>query len=422
MWTGLRTAAGFCKADFQESSQILDNPGRGWYHIYPFAAKPSPVPPEEEVYLAGGEERLALARIDIGAYRSRQLSDRALARIDSILDFFQANGKQVILRIAYDTSGKGLEREPETLDLVERHMEQVGDVLRPRGGGILVIQGIFVGNWGEMHGSRFLTDRSMARLLEAMYRSAGGCCPVAVRTPAQWRRARALADPGVRLALFNDGIFGSQTDLGTYGTSSRREAGEGAGWTREEELSWQAVHLECLPNGGEALAGPSPVGYRQAAAELGQMHLSYLNSAYQPKQLDHWRGEAVTEPGCWAGASGFDYIGAHLGYRFVIRDARALPGRRLRVTIENCGFAGLCEEADCFLETEGAGPGVLTRLEADPRNWRSGERTRLEFPLPREASGGCRLFLQLRRRWDGQPIRFANQEAGERAPLGALKN
>ena len=258
MWTGLRTAAGFCKADFQESSQILDNPGRGWYHIYPFAAKPSPVPPEEEVYLAGGEERLALARIDIGAYRSRQLSDRALARIDSILDFFQANGKQVILRIAYDTSGKGLEREPETLDLVERHMEQVGDVLRPRGGGILVIQGIFVGNWGEMHGSRFLTDRSMARLLEAMYRSAGGCCPVAVRTPAQWRRARALADPAVRLALFNDGIFGSQTDLGTYGTSSRREAGEGAGWTREEELSWQAVHLECLPNGGEALAGPSP--------------------------------------------------------------------------------------------------------------------------------------------------------------------
>ncbi len=413
---GFRTAAGFRRAEFRESSQPLDNPGRGWYHIYPFLARPSPVPPEEEVYLAGGEERLALARIDIGAYRSRQLSDRALARIDSILELFRTNGKQVILRVAYDTAGKGLEREPETLDLVERHMEQVGGVLRSHGGNLLVIQGIFVGSWGEMHGSRFLTDRSMVRLLEAMHRAAGGCCPIAVRKPAQWRRARALVDPAVRLALFNDGIFGSQTDLGTYGTSGRREAGES--WTREEELAWQAVHMDSLPNGGEALAGSSPVGYRQAAAELGQMHLSYLNSAYQPRQLDHWRGESVKGSGCWAGSSGFDYIGAHLGYRFVIRDARALPGRRLRVTVENCGFAGLCEEADCFLEAEG--PGAPARLEADPRDWRSGERIRLEFPLPKP--GGCRLFLGLRRRRDGWPIQFANQGAGQRALLGELRD
>lgn len=425
-----RGGAKFQKADFAESSEKLYNPGRGWYHVYTIKAQPSPGhrSVEEEVWLdeACREEELALVLIDIGAFRVSGISAEALSHIGQVLEFFHQNKKRLLLRFVYDTEGKGMSREPLTLSMVKKHMEQAGSVLQNYLEDILVLQGIFVGNWGEMHGSKFLDEESMCSLVNTLYRVTEGKCFLAVRTPAQWRRIAGSSRtvPGVeeRLALFNDGIFGSFTDLGTYGTESRAKAGENGSWSRREELEWQDSHMGFAPNGGEVLSGETFTGYLQAVKEMEQMHLCYLNRIYHPDQLEYWKGEQVRENGCWAGVSGYDYIGLHLGYRFTVRDVTMKKGRELQIYIENCGFGNLCEEAECFLVVEGKDKKIsFQRLDTDPREWKSGQETILS------AAPGClkeadaeagRLWLLLKRKSDGRVIRFANQGTEDRVPLG----
>ncbi len=420
-----REKTAFRKAELKESSENLRNPGCGWYHVYTFRAKPQGERPvEQEVWLDENcrQEGLALALIDIGDYRACGIPQEALAHMGRIMEFFREKQMQVILRIVYDNEGKGMEKEPLTISMVKRHMEQIGGTLLPYMEDILVLQGIFVGNWGEMHGSKFLDRESMGALADALYRATQGRCFLAVRTPAQWRAVtedRAQSGLEKRLGLYNDGIFGSETDLGTYGSLPRAQAGETGSWSRAEELEWQDQCMDRTPNGGEILSGETLKGYRQAAEELARMHVSYLNSIYHPEQLEHWRQETVSEEGCWRGVSGCDYIGRHLGYRFIVRNVTERKGRGLDVTVENVGFGNLCQEAECFLVTEYRdGRRVLRHLNADPREWRSGQETALEVDISREQAPGSRLCLMLKRKADGRIIRFANQNATDSILLG----
>ena len=174
-----RHSVGFQKSEYRESAAPLRNPGCGWYHIYTFPAQPpagdSPVSIEEEAWMddARREEQLALALIDIGAFRTRAITEEALLRVTRILDYFRRNRKQVILRFVYDTEGKCMMKEPLTLSMVKRHMEQLGGIVRTYREDILVVQGVFVGNWGEMHGSKFLDDRSLCELIDTLYQEIG---------------------------------------------------------------------------------------------------------------------------------------------------------------------------------------------------------------------------------------------------------
>lgn len=418
----------FRKNLLQESIDRLRNPGCGWYHIYTFSASP-PIdgrPVEEEVWLdeACREESLALVLINIGEFRTGDIAEEALGHVSAIFDFFHRNQKQMILRLAYDTEGKGMEREPLTLATVKRHMEQLGGIVRKYTGDILVMQGLFVGNWGEMHGSKFLDDSSLCELADTLYRVTEGKCFLAVRNPVQWRKIVGSAGKSglrERLALFNDGMFGSDTDLGTYGVTDRAQAGETGNWSRQEELDWQKEHLAHVPNGGEAIADAVCVGYQQASEEMCRMYTGYLNGVYHPEQLAYWRRETVEGAGCWSGVSGYDYIGRHLGYRFVVREAAAGRGKELYIEIENCGFGNLCQEADCFLEVEEAEGTIWNkRLDTDPRKWMRGEVVRLStgFFFREKNAKGSKIYLILRRRFDGQAILFANQGAGEKFQIG----
>lgn len=433
MWIKFRRMNSFRKALCEESSAALCNPGCGWYHIYTFTALPpqEKTPIEAEVWMddMAREERLALVLIDISAFRAGAISEEALLRISEILDFFHRNRKQMILRFVYDTEGKSLIKEPLTLAAVKRHMEQAGGIVRRYQEDILVMQGIFVGNWGEMHGSKFSDDKSLCELMDALYRSTEGACFLAVRTPAQWRRiaggGRTASGLRERLALFNDGMFGSPTDLGTYSTMDRIQAGEMNGWSRREELEWQKEELAFVPNGGEAVASEAPVGWLRAAEEMRMMHVSYLNSTYHQNQLEYWKRETVEEAGCWCGVSGYDYIGRHLGYRFVVRDVTEGKGKELYIKIENCGFGNLCREADCFLEVEEAdGTMVSRRLDADPRKWMSGETVLLRTGsfLDEKHAEGNSIYLALRQKAGGKAIFFANRDAGERLKIGEFVN
>ena len=173
----------FQKAILQESRKAIQNPGCGWYHLYTFNAAQT----GEPLYIACEEEELVLLRIDIGAFRDKPISEPSLEWIRRILAFFREKRKGMILRFSYDLEGKGLEKEPGSIRLVEEHMQQIGEVIREDGDDIFAVQGILIGNWGEMHGSRYLTPDAFRTLTDTMIKAVDGACPVAVRKPAQWR-------------------------------------------------------------------------------------------------------------------------------------------------------------------------------------------------------------------------------------------
>lgn len=451
---------------FQESSRKLANPGRGWYHIYPFVIEDD----KEEIFL-DGEEVLALVRIDISAFREGEISEKGLGQIERILSFFRESGKEMILRFVYDTEGKASEKEPALLKTVLLHMEQVGEVICKFSGSVLAVQGVFVGNWGEMHGSRFLTDANLVLLTDTMLTVIGENCPLAVRTPAQLTMLqKALgAEKRRRLTLFNDGIFGSETDLGTYEN-------------REAALSFQEKGMEGRFVGGEALNGldGSLTGFKQAAADFRRMHLSYLNSSYQPEILEKWRQEKVTEPGPYQGLSGYEYLERHLGYRLVLRSAR-LGRNGLEIEIENMGFAAPVEELACRLRILGEDNEERTRkkeesltagisgkkmwkkqspaedvfLEGEQKKenpsedismeserkqaagslgreetllpvdisgerWISGQKSRLLVEKEKLVANGA-VYLEIIRQKDGRKIRFANEGAAGFGFLGYFR-
>lgn len=403
----------FHKGEFRESTGNLENPGCGWYHIYTFHVEQ----PLESFWIQCREEELVLLLIDIGAFQKTELPQSSLDYIASILSFFQGENKGMILRFVYDTEGKGMLREPETGKLVCTHMRQVGRTILPFMDHILALQGIFVGNWGEMHGSRFLSEKWLAALAGTMLETVEYRCALAVRTPAQWRTIAAGSTEKVKkhLALFNDGIFGSDTDLGTYGSIRREAAREKESWCREDELAWQKVQLSKQLNGGEIL------GIRDAedaAEDLAKMHISYLNSVYQKEGLDAWKEQKVS----WAGetVSGYDYIGRHLGYRFVVRAAE-FRKKRLEITVENCGFASLLEEAQCRLIIENIrGEERVLYPETDPKMWKS--RARTVFSVEIRPEEGDRCFLQLRRKRDGRILSFGNKDGKQKVLLGQFGN
>ncbi|MFR5832037.1 MAG: DUF4874 domain-containing protein, partial [Lachnospiraceae bacterium] len=216
-------------ADIQlkESTRALKNPGCGWYHIYTFDLSK-----ENFLYIDCEEEELVLLLIDIHVFRGCEQIPKKHLNIFSILTFFEQHDKGIILRIVYDTKGRGMENEPSSIKIVKSHIKQLGSIIcehmskkESLPGKILVHQGLFVGSWGEMHGSKFLSIAPMTELVQTLYEAIGGICPIAVRKPEQLRNIVEQLElekkTAVSLTLFNDGIFGSETDLGTYGTEPR---------------------------------------------------------------------------------------------------------------------------------------------------------------------------------------------------------
>ena len=114
-----------------------------------------------------------------------------------------------------------MENEPSSIKIVKSHMKQLGSIIcehmskkESLPGKILVHQGLFVGSWGEMHGSKFLSEARMKELSDTFLEATKGSCPIAVRKPVQLRQLSCQKTASnINFTLFNDAIFGSETDL-----------------------------------------------------------------------------------------------------------------------------------------------------------------------------------------------------------------
>lgn len=413
----------FSAAELCETADELRNPFRGWYQIYTFRAED--VPDLQELFWClKKEETCALVLIDISAYRDRDLDSAALSNIQKIFGFFDEQRRDIILRVVYDREGKCAEHEPSLFSQIITHISQLKPVIQKYRDRIVFFEGMLVGNWGEMHGSRFLTENYMQLLNSALEDAAAGIIR-AVRRPVQWRMLSSEPPAeGTMLALYNDAIFGSDTDLGTFASSDADSGEWEQPWLRERELEFEEQLGEFVPQCGEAVCGEeySVLTLEAAAMRLRRMHLTCLNGVYDDRILNLWKEWTWTAPDVWQGMNGYDYIGRHLGYRFLVRSAEAHIGIReceLTLTAENVGFSGFYQEAEARLILTGESETTEYLTDWDIRKWKSGQKQTLTWRIPR-----CEgeIYLSVKRKWDGETVRFANPSTDRGwIPLGALR-
>ncbi len=422
----------FQKATLEESTEHLCNPARGWYQLYTFCVEEEP----DFAYLSScldEQETLALLSINIGAFRSEDLPREMLERIVQILSFFRDRHKDIILRVTYDHQGKALEREPSLFSQVLRHLEQVGALLQQFGESIFIYQGMLIGNWGEMHASKFLDIDYLERMAEVLKKYDRNTF-LAVRRPVQWRylhqKAQEECIDAQRMGLYNDAIFGSATDLGTFGEMESKKAGWSNAWLREEELDFIEKLCKKAPNGGEVVLGDGfwkTLPQEELLADLKRMHITYLNQLYDRQVLNSWKECTYAGKGAWTGASLYDYIGAHLGYRFWIRDVRvtALKKRGIQtdyeveIDVENVGFANIYQEVIVSLEwIDSRGDLQRKELSTDLRDCDSGTVKCIRYFV--DVSQG-ELHISMHRKHDHKIIYFANKaDADGRIYLGSI--
>ena len=422
----------FQRADLTEGTQELKNPSRGWYQIYAFEAEKEP--DFSSISWCGtDEDTLALVIIDIGAYREKALDEKALKNIREVLCFFAEKGYDLILRMVYDHQGNALEREPFFFEQVKEHLEQLLPIVKEFVNHIFVFQGMLIGNWGEMHTSRFLAPTKLKELWKILQEELKQEVFYAVRKPSQWR----LLHPQVleketaqfacdNMGLFDDAIFGSWNHLGTFGTETKENAGWEKEWRREDELDFEEKLCQYVPNGGEALLGedyPQAGDVKDIIEVLRKMHITYLNKYYDEKLLQLWKNQTWEVADVWQNCSVYDYISRHLGYRFWVKDVDVSPSKQgeknLQVTIliENVGFANIYHETEVFLEYVDAEKRKHKKqLTCDLQSVNSGEIQEFSCEIERME---CRLYLTASRKKDGRGIAFANQQSS-RVFLGQI--
>ena len=394
----------------EESREECVNPGRGWYHIYTFAL--DEINAGDLLYLPSWDhETLVLLRFDIGAFRGQVISGEALEFAGKILEHFHRLNKDIILRILYDTQGKGMEREPALFSMILTHMRQLGAVVRAHESDIFLVQGLFVGNWGEMHGSKFLDQEYIKELYTVWREALGENIKIALRKPSFCRKAVFGEKDGRYPGVFDDAVFGSEDHLGTFGKKKKKDSTWEEDWCAADELLYMKENCGEIPFGGEVLSGVD-ADENETLRTLQDFRVSYLNSIYEEKVLERWKQTIYKEWG-----SLYQYIGAHLGYRFVAKSAEIYQDR-VELVLENTGFSNLCDRAELVLVREG--PGEIKEIHTsdyDIRTLAGGGTAKILFPLSGSLEEKEHFYLTLTRARGKAAICFANEGAGERLYL-----
>ena len=117
-------------------------------------------------------------------------------------------------------------------------MRQIFPVLNEFSDHIFVLQGIFLGSWGEMHSSRYLTKENIQKLEIQIKENISPKIIRSVRKPVHWRMLCTEEKEvfSEKIGLYNDGMFGSETDLGTFAApGEEREYAWEEAWPPERE-------------------------------------------------------------------------------------------------------------------------------------------------------------------------------------------
>lgn len=418
--------------EFTESAGELSNPDRGFYSVYGFmlAEGQDTMTPVLE-RLRKDDKVLALVQINLRNYTEGAITPTGLETLAVFFEALEQEEKRYILRFLYDWNGKNAETEPEDVEIILQHMRQLEPLFREYSDMIFICQGLFIGNWGEMNGTRHLD--SMQQLALQLAAVTEESTFLAVRMPAQWRSITGLEEVTGeayeksslvrRLSLFNDGMMGNISDYGTYSSLSKTEAGVYASWNREEELAFQGKLCGLVPNGGEVIVDNPVNDFTNALQNLAAMHVTYLNWDYDREVLEKWESSTVTEEGCFYGMDGLTYIERHLGYRLRIADVEMKyrfwkDKLAISIQLQNTGFAPLYQDTELTVTVKNQNTGEIREypVPAELRTLTGGTKAEELLTLKGTISlsgykaGTYEVFFSVKEADSGLVLEFANEQ------------
>lgn len=362
-WKGFRRKS-FKPAKFIETTKECNNPQRGWYQIYTIKLGEEFSTMDLE-YTLNYSDRLALVLLDISAYSDRDLDEVAIKGLRSVCEFFRDYRLDMIVRAVYDLSGNCQATEPSSEEQILSHIGQIFEVLRDFKERVFVYQGLLIGNWGEMHSSKFLSPSRLRTLSDKVLKDNSETAYLAVRRPAY---IRIMFPEGEDLrqkqvGIFDDAILASPTHLGTFGEKPANEVRREQSWLPEEEIAYVSKLCDRVPYGGEALWNedtdsltPTRNSLKLMAEYFSKLHVTYLNRIHDPRFIDKLKSYTYDGRGIYKGMNGYDYFSRHLGYRFTLTSVKcenvkgAEDSLRFEITIKNSGFARAFFDAKCVME------------------------------------------------------------------------
>lgn len=409
----------YAPAISRETSALLSNPYRGFYHIYGYLLEDyAKYSCREDVVLHRNDpDRLVLLQINLSLFRDIPLTRTALDQLDLILSAYAEDNRHIILRFLYDWEGNAPATEPRDLDVILTHIAQTASVYNQYKDRIFLLQGLYIGSYGEMHGSYHDSPKALQTLADALAKAADPQIYLSVRTPMQWETITggSLKDSPClpedspfagRLGLYNDGLLSSSSDLGTFPDNAR-----------EAMLSFQNRLCRRVPNGGEIAVLNPRNDLEPAARDLARIHVSYLNRAYHEEVLKKWENTTLQTNDCYNGMNGLDYLERHLGYRYLLgRTALSYSDSDgvifLAMELSNRGFSICYRPLDFTLNLLNERENVICSLPAPITSkelqGQSTKAFRLQVDISDLTPGTYRLLLQTTDRISGEVIRYAN--------------
>ena len=143
----------------QESNTLVQNPFCGFYKINGYMLSDSSTKKElisqVRKNCKDNPYPLVLAEINLQNYANSDLNSSAKQQLDTILTQYALAKKQVILRFLYDWDGKALQSEPSDFYRIKNHIIQISPVINQHTDCVYIIQGVFIGNVGEMNNTNY---------------------------------------------------------------------------------------------------------------------------------------------------------------------------------------------------------------------------------------------------------------------------
>lgn len=424
--------AEFPRAD---KGDCIRNPFCGFYRIYRFDASEDVACGSEAAARYGIDvnQSLALVEINLKAYNDGELPPKALRNVERIFKLFGRLNMQMIVRFLYDWDGVCIQTEPKMAETITGHMKQLSPLLKKYSSDIYIMQGLFVGNWGEMHGGKFTTQSPLLQLYSTLKECVDDNTYMAVRSPAFWRTILKSYSPPeswddnrlIKLGLYNDGMMASDTDYGTYGRIHKSEAKSLEDKLyREHEIEFQSRLCRFVPNGGEVVNPCHFNDFGEAVETLKATRVSYLNSEYDEDVLNKWRSVILGNSwGAWSGKTGYDYIAAHLGYRFIIDSVEIYENGRVSgrlhidIKLKNTGFSCCYRRLKLFIAAWGddSDEKQETEIETDIRLCQPDVSVTLSGDIDASSfeEQKVRIAIRLTDEVSGKHIRFANSFLAE---------
>ena len=356
---------------YSPSSAIITNPERG---LYTQIACNGVISQGTYASWRASGTTLTLCYFNLASYVNAPIGQSALDTFQTQMDNMRAAGIKAIVRFTYNQSDSGTDA---ALPQLNAHMDQLAPYLSRNKDVIAVVQGGFIGSWGEYANSQHygqiqaLSAQNIADRAAVMAKQLATTPPerqVQIRFPrskvALYGSAPLSATEAFngtaksRVAHHNDCFLSTSTDWGTYGNTST-------------EYPYLAADSNYLAVGGETCKVNSPRSdCPTALQEMAKFHWSYLHQGYHLEVLDNWRAKDC-----------FTQIQQRLGYRFVLQNGTypmsAKPGGAFAAnfTIKNEGWAAPFNARDVELVFRNTATGALYRskLNADPRKWLSGQ-------------------------------------------------